>query len=85
MTHSSHDNVASLGSATCNDTSVGGNGVSIETDLTESAKEGGEAGVQPVQTDAAIPAPRTTTAMAQASTSLIPKPAKQLSAASVVK
>ena len=73
--------MASLGTA--DDTASGcGNAVQIESHLTGSAEKGGEAWVQ---VDAAGPALWDTTALSQASTSLIPQRTKQLSAASAVK
>ena len=85
-THSSHENVASLGTAdgtaARDDASRRLNAVQIEADLTGSAEEGGETRVP---TDAARTAFEATTAMLQASKSQTKQPAQPLPAAAAVK
>ena len=88
-TQFSHENGASLGTAdgtaARDETSGRSNAVQVEADLTGSAEEGGEARVVSVQADAAKPDRGDTTAVSQASDSLIPEPAKLQSAAAPVK
>ena len=83
----SHENAAFIGTAdgtaARDDTLEHGNTVQVEADLTGSAEEETEARVESVQANATNPARGVTTAVSQAS--LIPIPAKQLSAAAPVK
>ena len=85
-TYSSHENVVSLGTADFstdrNDASGRGKPVQIKASITENAKEGGEVHVQ---TNVTGPTLGIITAMSQRSTSLIPQPAEQRSAASAIK
>ena len=89
-THSSHENVASLGTAD-GTASRRDNTEQDEADPTGSAEIGEATGSAEIggearaQADAAGPAHGATTAMPQVSNSLIPQPAKHLSAAAAVK
>ena len=80
------ENVASLGTpngTVLRDEASGrGDAVQIETDLTGSAEEGGDTRAQ---ADTARPVLEATTDVLQASKSMIPQPAKQMSAAAAVK
>ena len=75
-TQFSHKNVESICTAhgtAARDEALGhGNTVQVEADLTGSAEERGEACVVSVQADVTKPARGVTTAVSQASTSLIP-------------